>query len=135
VDVSEKDLDLLRIASLAMDAAHSPYSGIRVGAAVRTADGQVYPGCNLENASLGLTMCAERVALGNAAAHGSRDVEAVAITSNHPLVASPCGACRQVLLELAPRARILFGQEGRVHRLWESPRDLLPDSFDGSWKA
>jgi cytidine deaminase len=74
------------------------------------------------------------VALGNARAHGSPEVVTVVITSNHPKVASPCGACRQVLLELAPQARILFGRDGAILRAWESPRVLLPDSFEGGWK-
>jgi len=131
----EADLQLLRMAARAMDGAHSPYSGIRVGAAVLTADGQVYPGCNIENASLGLTICAERVALGNALAHGSREVRAIAITSNHDDVASPCGACRQVILELAPQARVFFGRGEAILHVWNAAQDLLPDAFRGNWNS
>ncbi len=130
-----KDEDLLRMARAAMEAAHSPYSEIRVGAVALGADGQVYPGCNVENASLGLTICAERVALFNAVAHGTRDIETVVLTSDHPKVTTPCGACRQVLLELAPGARIAFGDGTGITRRWESPRELLPEAFDGDWKA
>ncbi len=130
-----RDLELLRMARAAMGFAYSPYSEVQVGAVALTADGQIYPGCNVENASLGLTVCAERVALFNALAHGSGDVRAVVLTSNHPKVATPCGACRQVLLELAPEARVVFGDGEGVRKVWESPRELLPDAFEGDWRT
>jgi cytidine deaminase len=135
--VSDKNRDdeLLQMARRAMEQARSPYSGVKVGAVVAAGDGQVYPGCNVENASLGLTVCAERVALFNAVAHGSRNLETLVLTSNHPKVTTPCGACRQVILELAPTARIVFGDGEGVKQVWESPHDLLPDAFDGDWKA
>ncbi len=129
------DLDLLRFARKAMEMARSPYSAIRVGAVAAGSDGQIYPGCNIENASLGLTVCAERVALFNAVAHGTQEVHTLVVTSDHPEVDSPCGACRQVILELAPKARILFGDAEGIRKVWDSPRDLLPDAFDGGWNA
>lgn len=129
------DLDLLRFARKAMEMARSPYSNIRVGAIAVGADGQIYPGCNIENASLGLTVCAERIALFNAVAHGTQDITTLVITSDHPQVDSPCGACRQVILELAPNARILFGNADSIQKAWSSPRDLLPDAFDGGWNS
>jgi cytidine deaminase len=130
-----RDLELLGIAVKAMDGAHSPYSGVRVGAAVLGADGQIYPGCNVENAALGLSVCAERIALFNAVAHGTTKIEAVVFTSNHPKVNSPCGSCRQVMMELAPQARVVYGDESEVRKVWESPRELLPDAFDGDWRS
>lgn len=129
------DLDLLRFARKAMEMARSPYSNIRVGAIAVGGDGQIYPGCNIENASLGLTVCAERIALFNAIAHGTEDIHTLVITSDHPEVDSPCGACRQVILELAPNARILFGDADSIRKEWGSPRDLLPDAFDGGWNS
>ena len=97
------------------------------------ASGNVFTGCNIENASLGLTVCAERIALFNAVAHGTQEVHTLVVTSDHPEVDSPCGACRQVILELAPKARILFGDAEGIRKVWEAPRDLLPDAFDGGW--
>ena len=121
-----RDQELLDIAVKAMAGAHSPYSEVRVGAAVLGADGQIYPGCNVENATLGLSVCAERIALFNAVAHGTVEIEAVVFTSNHPKVASPCGACRQVILELAPQARVVYGDESGVKKVWESPAGSPP---------
>ncbi len=131
----KRDDELLRMARLAMDQARSPYSEVKVGAVAVAGDGQIYPGCNVENASLGLTICAERVALFNAVAHGSGEIETLVLTSNHPKVTTPCGACRQVILELAPRARVVFGDQDGVKQTWASPHDLLPDAFEGDWRS
>ena len=79
--------------------AHAPYSGFAVGAAVLAADGSVWAGCNVENLSYGLTMCAERVALGNAIVSGHRDFLAMVVVADTAEPISPCGACRQVLAE------------------------------------
>ena len=83
--------------------AHAPYSGFRVGAALLAGDGRIFTGCNIENASYGLTLCAERVALAKAISEGATDFRALAIAggaADHP--ASPCGACRQALAEFCP---------------------------------
>lgn len=80
--------------------AYAPYSNYAVGAAVRTSDGRIFTGCNVENASYGLTVCAERVAVFSAVAAGAREVVAVAVCT--PDGGTPCGACRQVLMEFAP---------------------------------
>jgi cytidine deaminase len=90
---------LLREAVAASAAAHCPYSGYAVGAALLTADGQVFRGCNVENASFGLTICAERVALASAVAAGQRDFVAMAIVADGQRPPYPCGACRQVMAE------------------------------------
>jgi cytidine deaminase len=135
VNSTLSDDALLRMALTSMESAHAPYSGVTVGAIALGKDGQVYPGCNIENASLGLTVCAERVALWNALAHGTREIATLVLTSNNSRVNSPCGACRQVMLELAPDARILFGDESGVTREWGSPRELLPDAFESGWKT
>ena len=108
--------------------AYVPASGFHVGAAVLAADGEVYVGCNVENASYGLTICAERSAIFQAVAGGARRIEAVAVATPGAEPTSPCGACRQVLSEFGPdMAVILIGRDGarRDHRLSE----LLPDPF------
>jgi cytidine deaminase len=116
------DRDLLELAREAAGGAYAPYSGFRVGAAVLARDGRVVTGANVENSSYGLTLCAERAALGRAVAEGIRpgDVAAVAVT------ASPCGACRQWLLEFAVE-RVLFPWQGEL--VARRPDELLPESF------
>lgn len=120
---------LQQAARAAAGRAHCPYSRFAVGAAVLLADGRVVAGCNVENASYGLTVCAERNALAAAvAAGGAGTVEAVLVytPTEHPT--PPCGACRQVLLELAPGATVLsVAQDGSEAR-WRV-EDLLPSAF------
>lgn len=91
--------ELLGKAAQAAAAAYSPHSGYRVGAALRTDDGAVFTGCNVENASFGLTVCAERVAVFNAVAAGRRRFTALAVVAGGATTPYPCGACRQVLAE------------------------------------
>ncbi len=107
--------------------AYAPYSRYPVGAAVLAADGTVFVGANIENASYGLSMCAERVAIFTAAAAGHRRVQAVAVATGSPEPASPCGACRQVMAEFRVETVYLAGPRGtyRERRF----RDLLPDAF------
>lgn len=107
---------------------YSPYSGFRVGAAVADASGAIFQGTNVENASYGLTMCAERVATGLAASTGVRHLVAVVLYTPTGTPTAPCGACRQVLRE--------FGKEALVHSFCDSAETktwtvekLLPDSF------
>ena len=121
---------LLAAAREAAGRAYAPYSGFPVGAAVLTADGTVITGCNVENASYGLTVCAERVAVFAAAAAGHRELRAVAVVAPRALGATPCGACRQVLNEFAPRegdlAVVLEGSDGPDLTTLAA---LLPRSF------
>ena len=93
---------LIRTAILARENAHAPYSGFAVGAALLCADGTVFTGCNVENLSFGLSMCAERVAVGAAVAAGKRDFLCIAVAADTTEAISPCGACRQVLAEFNP---------------------------------
>ncbi|MDQ7829972.1 MAG: cytidine deaminase [Armatimonadota bacterium] len=106
--------------------AYAPYSGYRVGAAVLTADGAVFTGANVENASYGLSLCAERAAIITAVAAGHRRLRAVAVAVGGP-EAAPCGACRQVMAEFGVTEVYLAGRGGRVQvrRL----ADLLPGAF------
>ena len=123
------DQTLIAAARQARPNAHAPYSGFAVGAALRTRSGRVFTGSNVENASYGLTICAERVAVAKAVSEGERDFEAIAIVSEG--AAAPCGACRQVLAEFNPDLRVIVadleGSEGnrREFRLSE----LLPEAF------
>lgn len=121
---------LLEAAREVAGRAHAPYSNFFVGAAVLTEDGEVYLGCNVENASYGLTNCAERTAIFSAVAgHGASQlsVRAIAVATAHGQPAAPCGACRQVIYEFNPEAQIFFfGDNGLVST---TARELLPWGF------
>lgn len=115
----------------ARERAYAPYSGFRVGAAVLAEDGTISAGCNVENASYGLSMCAERVALYAAIARGNRAFKAIAVVGSGTRPVTPCGACRQVMAELAPGARVIMvGIDGdQMHLEISSVEDLLPLAF------
>ncbi len=118
---------LVRAAEAARRHAHAPYSRYRVGAAVETDDGAIYPGCNVENASYGLTICAERAAVCAAVAAGARQIRrAVVVTDSDP-PGAPCGACRQVLAEFGLDMEVTAIGPKRTAR-W-TLRELLPDAF------
>lgn len=118
---------LIAVATEAQRNAYAPYSKYPVGAAVETSDGRVFAGCNVENASLGLTICAERVAVGAAVSAGARDIKSVVVVTNSVPPAAPCGACRQVLAEFGSEIAILAVGPGGS-RKWKIS-ELLPDSF------
>ena len=120
---------LLQRAAQVRQCAYVPYSRFRVGAALLAEDGKVFAGCNVENASYGLTICAERNALFQAVAEGCARFRALAVVAESDPPAAPCGACRQVLSEFAPDLEILLGDaEGRELETL-SLRDLLPRRF------
>ena len=121
---------LIAAAKSAYENAYAPYSKFRVGAAMLLENGQIFSGCNVENASYGLTNCAERTAIFSAvAALGGKQVRirAMAVVNDREIACSPCGACRQVISEFGPDAEVFYlGPKGIQHT---SMRDLLPDCF------
>lgn len=106
------DKQLLAAARAVREHAHAPYSGFGVGAALRARSGEAYMGANVENASLGLSICAERSAVFAAVAAGEREFDTVAIVAGDAEPAAPCGACRQVLAEFNPSLRVLLATPG-----------------------
>jgi cytidine deaminase len=122
--------ELVALASAARERAYCPYSGFAVGAAVRTASGSVFPGCNVENAAYPAAICAERAALISAYAAGEREIVALAVIADTPEPVSPCGTCRQVIHELAPRCTIVLANMRGDIRL-TTPQELLPGGFTG----
>lgn len=119
--------ELVHQALTARTRAYAPYSGYQVGAAVLTQDGEVVLGCNVENAAYPATICAERVALTAAVAQGKRRFRAIAVATRNG--GSPCGACRQVMMELGPDMTVYIADESGVYRT-TTVRALLPDGFD-----
>ncbi len=122
---------LEKMAAIAREAsrhAYCPYSEFRVGAALLTAGGEVVAGCNVENASYGLTMCAERNAVFQAVAKGMTDFRAIVIYTPTTIPAAPCGACRQVLNEFSPDAEVVCVCDG-PGLLRMTVRELLPAAF------
>lgn len=110
--------------------AYAPFSKFRVGAAILTLDGQIFTGCNIENNSYGLTICAERVAIYKAISNGALKFKAIAIVSDSPDFTSPCGACRQVLSELAGNIDFIMMNADEQYRILKL-NSLLPFAFDG----
>lgn len=125
--------DLIAAAREVRNQAYAPYSGFAVGAALLARDGRVFTGCNVENLSFGLTMCAERVAVGAAIASGASDFQLLALTSDSIMPVVPCGACRQVLAEFAPNLRIVSTTLGGTSEKFDLGT-LLPSPSQGILK-
>ena len=120
---------LEQAATRVMKNAHAPYSEFRVGAAILLTNGRIFSGCNVENASYGLSNCAERTAIFTAVAEMGPKIEilAVAVTNDRGLACSPCGACRQVIYEFGPQATVFFqGADGPKQ---SHIKELLPEGF------
>lgn len=123
---------LLNKAIIARDKAYAPYSNFHVGACIITNDGNYYAGCNVENASYGLTQCAESSAINNMVLHGERNIAAILVVGNTQHLLSPCGSCRQKILEFA-------NQNTQVHLCADNEIkktmtlvELLPESFSSN---
>ena len=123
---------LVAAASRARRAAYAPYSGYQVGAAVLAGSGRIFEGCNVENASFGLALCAERSAMAQLVASGERVLLAVAVVTAGPEPGAPCGLCRQMLAEFADDVPIALAVAGDAEpRAMTSLADLLPHPFRG----
>jgi cytidine deaminase len=126
-ELTAEDADLYQQAQAAVEFAYVPYSHFAVGAALRTTDGEVITGANVENASYGVTMCAERNAVFAAVASGKRKFSAIAVYADADSV-PPCGACRQVMAEFAPTLRVIFRRGGEPVVM--TLDQLLPEQFE-----
>jgi cytidine deaminase len=118
---------LVESARAARDRAYAPYSGFKVGAAVMSATGKIYVGTNVENASYGACLCAERAAIAQMVAAGDRELVTVVVFTEGEEPALPCGICRQVIAELGPTAEIVAATSKKTKRT--SVDALLPDAF------
>ncbi len=122
---------LIAAAKQARENAHAPYSNFRVGAALRARSGRVYTGCNVENSTYGLTVCAERVAIFKAISEGERGFDAIAVVTQADALTPPCGACRQIIWEFCGDVPVVLANlEGQVevHQMAK----LFPKPFDSS---
>jgi cytidine deaminase len=125
---SEEQTRLVAAARMAHARSYAPYSGFHVGAAILGASGQIYPGCNVENASFPVSLCAERAAIAAAIVAGERDFKAVAILGGSSDPCPPCGMCRQALAEFGPTMELLLlGADGTEKRT--TLHAILPDAF------
>ena len=128
--MSERD-SLLEAAKQARENAHAPFSNFRVGAAVRASSGRVFGGCNVENATYGLTLCAERIAIFKAISEGERGFDAITIVTDTDTLTPPCGACRQIMWEFCGNIPVTLANlkdKSETFRM----RDLFPRPFDSS---
>lgn len=122
---------LIAAARAAREHAHAPFSKFRVGAAVGTKSGRIFAGCNIENASYGLTLCAERVAVFKAISEGEHQFEAIAVVTDADALTPPCGACRQIIWEFCGDVAVVMANlHGKIER--ERSLNLLPHPFDSS---
>lgn len=121
---------LIQAATEMRKQSYSPYSNFAVGAAVLSNDGYIYGGCNIENASYGLTNCAERTAIFNAVSDGKRNISAIAVVADTDRPCSPCGACRQVIGEFKIPCIIMANLKGEYKTV--TLEELLPFSFSNT---
>ena len=127
--MSEETESLIEAAKRARMQSVAPFSNFLVGAAVKTAAGKVYTGCNVESASYGLTVCAERVAIWKALSEGERQFTDLAVVADTETLTPPCGTCRQIIWEFARGAKIVFANlAGKTEEFHIA--DLLPRAFD-----
>ncbi len=123
---------LIVAARVAREHAHAPYSNFRVGAAIRARSGRIFTGCNVENATFGLTLCAERVAIFKAISEGERGFDTIAVVADTDNLTPPCGSCRQILWEFCGDAEVILSNlSGKIERYRMSA--LFPKPFDQSF--
>src|SRR5438105_3043304 len=130
VCVSE-NATLISAAKQARENAHAPYSNFRVGAALRATSGRIFAGCNVENATYGLTICAERVAIFKAISEGERGFNAIAVVTDTDALTPPCGACRQLIWEFCGDVPVILANlKGKIEMT--RMKELFPKPFDAS---
>jgi len=123
-------LELFKTAKIASENAYSPYSGYKVGAAIKTVNGKIFTGSNIENASYGATICAERTAIFKAVSENELAFQSIAIYVQSSKIFPPCGICRQVIAEFCHDLIIIFGNDTEIKK--SSLKELLPESFTKS---
>jgi cytidine deaminase len=122
---------LIAAAKQTRENAHAAYSNFRVGAALRATSGRIFGGCNVENATYGLTVCAERIAIFKAISEGERGFDAIAVVTDADSLTPPCGACRQLIWEFCGDVPVILANlKGKVETI--AMRDLFPKPFDSS---
>jgi cytidine deaminase len=119
------DQSLILAAKQSRDNAHAPYSNFRVGAALRASSGRIFGGCNVENSTYGLTVCAERIAIFKALSEGERNFDAIAVVTDTDRLTPPCGACRQLIWEFCGNVPVILAN-------LEGKRELFPKPFDST---
>lgn len=127
--MNEKYIKLIGEAEKVREKAYTPYSKFKVGAAILTSEGRIFSGCNIENASFGLTICAERVAVFKAISEGFKKFEAIAIIADTLRPCYPCGACRQVILEFGEDITLVMANlkgDIKINKI----KELLPEAFN-----
>jgi cytidine deaminase len=125
-------MTLIEAAIDARQHAHAPYSHFHVGAALEAVDGRVFTGCNVENATYGLSVCAERIAIFKAISEGVRKFQRIAVSADTDVLTPPCGACRQILWEFCGDIEVtLTNLKGKTETL--HLKDLFPRPFDDSF--
>ncbi len=125
----DKQTELIDAATKSRTLAYAPYSNFKVGAAVRTKDGKIYTGCNIESASYGLTACAERVAIWKAVSEGEKEFTEIAVVADTEELTSPCGTCRQIIWEFCGDIPVIFANlKGETDTV--QMKELLPRAFD-----
>lgn len=126
-ELNQQEIKLLELAKQAAQKAYAPYSGYKVGAALRCTDGQIFTGCNVENASYSLTICAERNAIFAAVAAGYRSYSLIAVYVDSEVEFPPCGACRQVIHEFGSQIAVIYANRHNISKT--NIKALLPGAF------
>lgn len=127
--MSHTDQELIEAATRVRENSYAPFSKFKVGSALETDDGEIIVGSNVESASYGLTVCAERVAVWNAISHGKRKIKKIAVVTDTENLTPPCGVCRQIIWEFGGDIPVIFANlHGKVETVQMS--DLLPRAFD-----
>lgn len=130
--MSETDKKLIESATNARENAHAPYSNFKVGAALLSESGEIITGCNVENATYGLTICAERTAIFKAISDGKNKFEKIAVVADTENLTPPCGACRQIIWEFCGDIEIILANlKGKTETF--QMRELFPNAFDGTF--